>query len=68
MVDRSKAESYVGLSANEANRRAKLDGFEDVRICTIENGMIVNRIHLDKRVNRLNIHVENDIVIGFGFG
>jgi hypothetical protein len=57
------AEQYVGMAPQDAVAAARRDGITDIRVLESVNGMIVTRHHLDRRLDRLNLIVENGLVV-----
>jgi hypothetical protein len=47
----------------DAVAAARRDGITDIRVLESVNGMIVTRHHLDRRLDRLNLIVENGLVV-----
>jgi hypothetical protein len=57
------AAHYVGMALEDAVAAARRDGITDVRVLESENGMIITRHHMDRRLDRLNLIVENGLVV-----
>jgi hypothetical protein len=57
------AVQYVGMAPEDAVAAARRDGITDIRVLESVNGMIVTRHHMDRRLDRLNLIVENGLVI-----
>ena len=60
---RPDAEQYVGMAPDDAVVTARRDGIMDIRVLESVDGMIVTRHHLDRRLDRLNLIVENGFVV-----
>jgi len=57
------AVQYVGMAPEDAVAAARRDGITDIRLLELVDGMIVTRHHMDRRLNRLNLIVENGLVV-----
>jgi hypothetical protein len=51
------------MAPQDAVAAARRDGITDIRVLESVNGMIVTRHHLDRRLDRLNLIVENGLVV-----
>jgi hypothetical protein len=59
----SDAEQYVGMAPEDAVAAEHRDCITDIRVLKSVGGMIVTRHHLDRRLDRLNLIVENGLVV-----
>jgi hypothetical protein len=51
------------MAPDDAVVTARRDGIMDIRVLESVDGMIVTRHHLDRRLDRLNLIVENGLVV-----
>ena len=56
-------EKYVGMVPEDAVAAARRDGITDIRVLESVDGIIITRHHLDRRLDRLNLIVENGLVV-----
>lgn len=54
---------YVGMAPEAAAAAARGNGITDIRVLQSVDGMIVTRHHMDRRGDRLNLIVEDGVVI-----
>jgi hypothetical protein len=57
------AEQYVGMTPEDAVAAASKDGIRDIRVLESVDAVIVTKHHLDRRLDRLNLIVENGLVV-----
>jgi hypothetical protein len=57
------AVQYVGMAPDDAVAAARRDGITDIRVLESVDAVIVTRHHLDRRLDRLNLIVENGLVV-----